>query len=282
VQPDPIAEFEHLFARDGECFVPTPLTRGPWSPTAMHGGAPSALLAYLLARHDPGSASFIARLTVELLRPVPLEPLQAVARTIRPGKNVQWLEAALLVDGAEVASATALRLRPQAVDVDDAVSPTIAALPPPTAGAPPGLERFDRENIGFWVANEIRIVRGGFGGVAGPATAWFRLRCPVVGSEPPAAFERVAAAADFGSGVGNPLPFTRASAINPEVSIHVYRHPSTDWVGLDSAGWADRGGVGLAESRLFDESGVLGRAAQTLFVSPLPTVGLRPGFQREP
>jgi Thioesterase-like superfamily len=111
---DPVEQHGALFRRDGEGFAPTPLGRGPWDPHALHGGAPSALLAYLLSRHDPGPASFVARLTIELLRPVPLAPLQVAARTIRPGKKVQWLEGALLHDGREVARATALRLRVRA------------------------------------------------------------------------------------------------------------------------------------------------------------------------
>jgi hypothetical protein len=276
VARDPIDEYRHLFARDGERFVPTALTRGPWSPDAMHGGAPSALMAHLLGRHDPGPAAFIARLTVELLRPVPLLPLQAVARTIRPGKNVQWLEGALLADDIEVVRATALRLRRQDVDVADTVSPPVDVPPPPSAGAPPTTQFIDREQVGYWTANEIRLVRGGFG-VAGPATAWLRLRCPVVDDEPVAPFDRVAAVADFGSGIGSPLTFLSAAAINPEITIHAYRHPVGEWVCLDSGGWVDARGAGLADSRLFDERGLLGRGTQALLVTPIEG-GARPGF----
>ncbi|MGH8976975.1 MAG: thioesterase family protein, partial [Acidimicrobiia bacterium] len=240
---------------------------------ALHGGAPSALLAHLLGRHDPGPASFIARLTVELLRPIPIAGLQAAVRTIRPGKKVQWLEGALLADGVEVARATALRLSPQDVDVADAVSPEVAApLRPSTGTPPPGFA--GRDLVGYWTANEIRLVEGGFG-IAGPATAWLRLKCPVVADEPVRPFERVAAAADFGSGIGNPLTFVTASAINPEVTIHTFRHPVGAWVALESGAWAASHGVGLAGTSIHDERGLIGRAAQTLLVSPLDA-GSRP------
>ncbi len=76
------------------------------------------------------------------------------------------------------------------------------------------------------------------------------------------------AAADFGSGVGNPVRMTRAAAINPEVTIHVHRHPISEWVCLESGGWAQPHGVGLAETRLHDERGVIGRAVQSLLVEP--------------
>ena len=167
-------------------------------------------------------------------------------------------------------------MSPQAVDVADSVSPPVAAPPPVSEGAPPAVQFFDREHIGYWSANDIRLVRGGFG-IAGPATAWLRLKCPVMAGEPVAPFERVAAAADFGSGIGNPLTFVTASAINPEVSIHTFRHPEGDWVCLESGGFAAAHGVGLAETVIFDERGLIGRGAQTLLVSPIAGGG-RPGF----
>jgi Thioesterase-like superfamily len=127
----------------------------------------------------------------------------------------------------------------------------------------------------MWSAHEMMISSGSWD-QAGPSSAWFRLRCPVVDDEPPTPAERVAAAADFGSGVGNPLPFVHASAINPEVTIHLYRHPAGDWVCLESGGWAADNGVGMVETRLHDEQGPIGRAVQTLLVEPM-----RPGAGRE-
>src|SRR5207344_591450 len=128
-----------LFERDGERYVPTLLTRGPWDPRAMHGGAPSALFAHVCEQHDPGPANFVARVTVELLRPVPLTPLTMRVRTIRPGRKVQWLEASLLdEDDREVAHATVLRLRTATVDTSGSVG-IVADAPPglAEAGDPP-------------------------------------------------------------------------------------------------------------------------------------------------
>ena len=65
------------------------------------------------------------------------------------------------------------------------------------------------------------------------------------------------------------LTFTTASAINPEVTIHVHRHPEGEWVCLESGGWAEAHGVGLADTRLYDERGVLGRGLQSLLVTPM-------------
>lgn len=262
---DPIALHGAIFERDGARYVPTPLARGPWNPRALHGGAPAALFATVCESHDPGPASFVARLTVELMRPVPLAPLELAVRTIRPGRKVQWLEAMLTDQGGqEVARATALRIRTEAVDTSGSVQPDVE--PPPPLDAVPNHDfPFGEGAVGFWNVHDVRLVRGNWL-EPGPGVAWFRLRCPVIAGRPIAPVARVAAAADFGSGVGNAVRATSANAINPELTVHVHRHPAGEWVCLESGAWAQPDGVGMADTRLFDEQGVIGRGVQSLIV----------------
>jgi hypothetical protein len=231
----------------------------------MHGAAPSALFAHVCESHDPGPAGFVARITVELLRPVPLIPLTMRVRTIRPGRKVQWIEAALLdADDREMTRATVLRLRTDDVDTSGAVEVEVEPPPPRDVGAPPAVFS-GRTEVGFWSANDVRIVAGNWV-EPGPGAAWFRLRCPVVAGEAMSACARAAAAADFGSGVGNPLRLMNATGINADVTIAMFRHPEGEWVCLESGAWAASHGVGLAETRLHDEHGAFGRATQTLLV----------------
>jgi hypothetical protein len=268
VTEDAIEKYGALFERDGNRYIPTLLTRGPWDPRAMHGGAPSALFAHVCETHDPGPASFVARVTVELMRPVPLEPLTLQVRTIRPGRKVQWLEAALLdKDDREMTRATVLRLR--CGDVDTSGSVGIVADPPPTrdVGDPPE-SLWGPEEVGFWRAHDVRIVSGNWS-EPGPGIAWFRLLCPVVAGEDVSPSSRVAACADFGSGVGNPLRFTHATGINADVTIALHRHPIGEWVCLESGSWVNPHGVGMAETRLHDDRGPIGRAVQMLLVEPI-------------
>jgi hypothetical protein len=61
-----------LFTVHHERVTPTELARGPWDPRALHGGPVAALLARAVERADDAGTPFhVARLTVELLRPVP-------------------------------------------------------------------------------------------------------------------------------------------------------------------------------------------------------------------
>src|SRR6185436_3410071 len=104
---------DSVFVLDGELVVPTVLARGPWTPEAQHGGAPAALLARAVERFEGGDAMVVVRVTVELLRPVPIAPLRVMTRLSRPGKKVQIVEASLVVaeGGTEVARASGLRIR---------------------------------------------------------------------------------------------------------------------------------------------------------------------------
>src|SRR5215472_13997848 len=117
---------DSLFLLDGEAFLPTELARGPWSPDALHGGPVAALLARAADRIPAPGPMQVARLTLDLLRPVPLAPLTLASRVLRPGKKVQVVEIVLRAPAGEVARAVVLRLRSQAV-------PLPAELPVPRA-----------------------------------------------------------------------------------------------------------------------------------------------------
>jgi hypothetical protein len=61
-----------FFVSDGDRFVATEHTRGPWSVEHQHGGPSSALLARAVERAVADDPAFqIARLSVELMAPVP-------------------------------------------------------------------------------------------------------------------------------------------------------------------------------------------------------------------
>jgi len=256
-----------VFHVDAGRVVPTELSRGPWSLDAQHGGAPAALLARAVEGADPGPASFVARLTVELLRPVPLAPLTVRTETLRPGRKVQWLTATLEAEDQEVARATALRLR---VDEELALpvpTPAPSSLRPPAQSEPYTIS-FPGSPVGFWSAMELRIADGSFAEV-GAATIWFRLAVPLVAGETPTPLQRVAAAADFGNGVSTALERGRYLFINPDLTISLHRAAVGEWVALEARTFAEAHGIGLAESALHDEQGRIGRSAQCLLVDRL-------------
>src|SRR5438874_7644446 len=92
-------------------WLPDEATRGPWDPAAQHGGAAAALVGGLVERVEPGAAMRVVRLTVELVRPVPLSELRSEVEIVRGGKRVQLVAARLFAGEDLVVRALALRLR---------------------------------------------------------------------------------------------------------------------------------------------------------------------------
>lgn len=256
-----------LFDPDGSRFVPTALARGPWSPEALHGGPPAALLARCAERVAGGEKMLVTRLTVELLRPVPVSPLAVETRLLRAGRKVQLVGASLRAGDVEVARATALRLRtldlPLPEEIDSPSPPPGPETAPPSVS--PGIALRDYpafHNQGV----EHRFVAGSFDR-AGPATDWIRLRVPLVAGEETSPLARVAAAADFGNGVSWVLSRTDGwQFINPDLTVSLHRLPVGEWVCLEAVTYVEPTGIGQAESVLWDERGRLGRAVQSLLL----------------
>src|SRR3954465_11659696 len=117
---------ESFFVPDGDRFVPTDYARGPWGPDAAHAGPPAALLGRAVGAREPaGPELVVSRFTMEILRPVPVRPLDVTARVVRPGRRVQMSEAVLRDGDQEVARAVAWRIRPaDALDLDVNLEPT--------------------------------------------------------------------------------------------------------------------------------------------------------------
>lgn len=249
-----------FYRRDGDVLHPSELTRGPWDAGAQHAGPPSALLGQALER----DGWLVGRITVEVLRPVPLAPLRLDARVLRPGRNVELAQASLRAAGdgeEEVARATAWRLRR---DPDPVAVPEDPPPPGPAAGAeqaffPTG------EAVGYHTAMDYRFVSGSFL-EPGPAVVWLRMRQPLVEGEPVSPLARVLVAADSGNGVSAALDYRRFLFINTELTVHLTREPAGEWVCLDAVTRPGTLGVGLAEAVLSDAAGRLGRSAQTLLV----------------
>lgn len=263
---------------DGAAFVATALARGPWDPGACHGGAPAALLAGLVDAMPSSAPMSCVRLTFDLERPVPIGvPLRSDVEVVRDGRRVQMVDAALrltadesgLPAGTSVMRCRAVRIRSGAVPTPDAA----AQDEPPPAPPPRDLTRFDglegwaRE--GFWDAVDVRFVFGMLG-EAGPGTAWTRLLHPIADGVPTTPLVRAAAAADFGNGIGSPLPWQEFVYINPDLTISLHRQPDEAWIGIAADSVAQPTGIGLTTSTLFDARGRFGSASQSLFLDTRP------------
>jgi Thioesterase-like superfamily len=244
-------------------FLATELTRGPWDPGLQHAGPPAALLGRAVERHGDPADRQVARVTFEILRPLPIAELTVATRTLRGGRSVELVEASLSAGPTELLRATALRIRTAAgLDLPAELVPG-PRLAGPEAGK---VEPFfpTGQAVGYHTAMEVRFLAGSFQDL-GPAAAWMRMRHPLVPDEPPSPLCRVLIAADSGNGISAALDYRRWRFINADLTVYLLRHPVGEWVALESATSATAG-IGLADTTLHDPNGPIGRSAQALFV----------------
>lgn len=257
-----------FISRGNGVFEPTGHARGPWDAGAQHGGAPAALIAR--AVDGLGTGLSVGRLTIDFLGPVPLAPLTVTASVARPGRRFAVAEAVVSADGRDCCFARAVLVRRDPVALPEHWTPEPApSLPPPEAGEVSAfpVEGASADGEAFHLtAFEISFVGGDYG--RGPADVWFRLRRPLVDDAPATALETLAAAADFGNGVSHVLDFERFLFVNLDLSVQVTREPRGEWIGLAARTTLGEDGTGVARSILHDRDGVVGNAAQTLFVAP--------------
>jgi Acyl-CoA thioesterase C-terminal domain/Acyl-CoA thioesterase N-terminal domain len=240
----------------------TELTRGPWDPGHQHAGPPVALAGREIARAAEAlGMTHLARLTANLLRPVPLAPLRVEVATDYAGRNVAHFSARIYGEEREVARLTAVAQREHALELPAHALPRAPAPPdhleaivfPHRAGA-----------VGYHDLVELRVAEGTL--TRGPCATWFRLRHPLVEGEQPGAIERVAVAADSGNGISAVLDFKRYLFVNSDLTINLLRPARGEWICIDARTLLGPAGGGIAEARIFDAEGLIGRSTQSLHV----------------
>lgn len=276
---------------DAGRFLPTEHARGPWDPNALHGGAPAALIADAFERLEPGRELAFARLGFEFLKPIPFAELEVRTEIVRNGRRVQELAAELIAfpanapapgaadgeggqDGAGgelIGRGSALRLQPVPAGLPDTEGlarpgpDPISALLGPEDGqvvvhalgnarmsslATTGMEM-------SWLTDPWAI---------GPGKVWMRPLRRLLPDEEMSPLTRLVATADFGNGISAELRFDRYIFINADLTIHLWRPPAGEWIGLDAKTVLMGAGAGTAESVIHDERGPVGRALQALVV----------------
>lgn len=257
---------EALFEPDGTLFVPTDVTRGGWSDDAQHGAPPSGLLARAVEGVPTAVPMQVVRFTIDLFRPVPLTPLAVKTTLRRDGRRIQVVDAYLLSGEVEVGRASTLKIRLldhlelPGRDVEPWQQP-----PGPEQGTPVEWGEFftDLDDVIRFHTHgvEIRTFDGSFLRL-GPGLSWFRLRYPVVAGEETSPFVRLATLADMSNGNSQALDPRRFLYVNPDITLYAHRLPVGEWIGMRSAAHQHASGIGLADTRVFDVEGPLGRINQ--------------------
>jgi hypothetical protein len=261
---------EFIYERDGELFVPTKWAGGPWSEDAQHGAPPAGLFARMAEIAERESGLQLARLTIDLCKPVPRVPLRLEQRWLRRGRKLGLVEGVLLRGEEEIARASALLLVPRPELAGSSSEPAIAPLPPERAQPIEFMPSAFASQIppGFHFSIQARIGRDELG-----LAAWITTPLTLVAGEPTSPQVRFGMLSDLTFAIGGHLFLRHAGEaprdastrfINADITIYRERTPEGEWLGYRPSLISNRAGVGIAEVVQFDRAGRIGRSLQAL------------------
>lgn len=208
----------------------------------------------------------IARITIDLMRPVPVAPLTIECEILREGRKIQLCGIRLKADGVVVVSASVLKIKQQAAELPREVAALPLDLPGPDHCM---VEPADHASSPFARCISMRAARGRFGQL-GPGAIWFRVDRPLIAGAAVSQAMRAVVAADFTNGTAPALDFNQWTFINADLTVNLAREPVGDWILVDGESWIGPDGAGLAMSRLADVRGTFGRAVQSLVIERRP------------
>jgi len=255
-------------AGGSEWIVPTDLARGPWDPGACHGGPPTAMLARALERALPHLR--LARISVDLGRPVPMAGFRVETEIVRAGRATGNTRAVLVDgDGNQRAAATGMHVAVASQPVFESALDNSGVALPTSAETEPGefpMGPAVHDRIGFIQAVEVRYPRGEDNGPG--ATTLMMSTVPIVAGEEPTPFQRICPLADCGNALSRHAEPSEVQFLNTDLVIALHRDPVGAWLGTRVVSQWQPTGVGLADALLFDDHGSVGRALQTMLLRP--------------
>lgn len=249
-----------------QIYVPTPLAASPWNPDMLHGGAPAGLLSYLLESHAPIGKQ-LCRITTDLLRPVPRQPLEGRVHVLRDGARLSLHVAELWHNDKLVARATGTWVKPQAIQLPDYTPQPERLLP-----APAFIETtdfnvvFNKKDIvippGLHTHMLIKPITPPL--EQGSGRWWMTVPLAIVAGDSVTPITRVGLLSDFCNGVGQLNLGGNVGMINADITLQLHRIPQGEWIGLDGVARVQPNGIGSTHCRLFDETGEVGYVMQTV------------------
>lgn len=244
---------------DGRYF-PTDRSRGPWTPDALHGSPVAALLAHVVEQSRPLDLQ-LARLTVDLCRPVPYAPLGVAVAPLREGRRVALYQLTITADDRPLTHAAALCLRrdpPQAGDGRQ--YDPLPAPPDPQSLSSSLLDRRGNPWTSYPSTLDMRFHRPPGG--SEPPEVWIRADAPVLEGTESTPAVRAASIADFVSPFAN-MGDGLSPYVNADITLQLQREPQGEWLCLSVLARNAVDGIASAQAILRDGVGAFGAAAAT-------------------
>lgn len=254
------------FTRIGtDSFAGNDPARGPWSADHCHAG-PVAGLVVRAAEAEIGGDKMLTRLTLDIVRPLPLAGLRVVAQTMRRSGTLATTSVEVRdLDGTLCVSGSTMHLTRRALpDV-----PGVPVDPVDFDGAAPGTFPIPKGLHGKPAFSQFIDIRypPGHGYGPGAKTLWMKTP-PLLADEEPSPIQSLCALADCGNGISWNAPPESMGFMNTDLTLQVHREPGSDWLASEAVSHWHGTGIGMSQAILHDRSGPVATALQTLVLFP--------------
>lgn len=262
----PAADSYYLPLGDGR-YQPTVHVQGAWQEHEQHMAPVSGLIVHAIDGHEPrgeGSARHLGKIDFDILGVIPAEPTTMQVTTLRPGRTIELIEATAIVGDRPVVRARAWRLAHH-----DSASVAGGREALPRLPAPDGLPTWAGTRVwpgGYIASLQARAPRTN---VPGRGQVWLRTDITLVDGEPVSPTAAFIGLVDTANGIVVREDPRVWMFPNVDLSVHLFREPTSPWVGLDTSVVFSDDGIGLTTSTLHDIDGPVGRSEQLLTVRPL-------------
>lgn len=244
------------FTPDGDRLVPSPTAASPWSDEMLNGHHMGGLIGWGVQRDGADAEFQLSRMTVDMVRAVPMVPLRVETRRTRDGRRLRAVDVSVLADDVEVLRGSAVLLRRSEHPVSEPWTPPPWDVPGPEQieGPAGGPMSWEIRRINPW-------------GSEGPGRVWMRETADFVAGEPLTPLLRAALMADFTNPLSNSGPDGLAF-INTDVSMYLVRDPRGEWIGMESAGHLGDEGIAFGTTWMYDQDGRIGHCVAGALPDP--------------
>ncbi|MFC4335978.1 thioesterase family protein [Salininema proteolyticum] len=261
-----MSDAEAYFVRLGEnAYRPTELTSGAWNPAEQHISPMNGLITHAVERYiaERGPDGMeIGRISIDILGVLPLDPFEITVDVVRPGRTIELLEATVVCGGRPAVRA---RIWRSSVNDTEAVAGGAAEALPAPETVEPWTDLAEAWPGGYIQSLELRPTAKPR---PGRTTAWITSLADLVEGEKVSDLARLTGLVDTANGVAPRVSAKQWIYPNLDLTIHYFRRPSGQWLGLDTSVVFGPGGQGVTSTALHDADGHVGFAQQTLTIRP--------------
>ncbi len=241
-------------------YQPTEHSGGAWREDELHLAPVAGLIIHVLERWrsaQPEKNLEFSRIAFEVLGQIARDTIDVSIDVVRPGRTIELVEAT-----AVIADRVTIRARAWLLQQ----SPTLDVEANEFEPMPNRSEMSERSSLLDWPGGFCASIEGVQSASTRPGRSqtWLTSDITLVCGEDVSALANFCRLLDAANGVAVRQPFTSWMFPNVDLTLHFFRQPSGDWVGLDTRVAFGPGGAGLTSTVMHDDLGPVGTANQSL------------------